>query len=177
MAPFLPVRAISRSQKIRIGRASSSEVSVDTTFYVDLGDGNAKRDLQHHQAIGAVVVVGALTNSIADVVVVTGATFTAGAGLNNSTIAAGELRTRSTGAHVPIILNTAVTFTANASGNPRVDQVIVNNTTGVVSVTAGTAAVAPVAPATPGTSTPLYNVAIANAAAAPGAATDVRPRP
>ena len=68
----------------------------------------------------------------------------------------------------------ALTVTANASGNPRIDRVVatVDDTyyTGalssvVFSVVAGTPAVSPVAPATPTNSISLATVPVANGAA------------
>lgn len=177
MPPYLPVRALNRSQGLRFGKVGTTKPSATTTTYVDLGDGEQRRDLAHHATLGAIFPVGPLTNSNANVVVTTGAGFTAGNALNNSTVAAGELKDRTTALYTAIVANSGVTFTANASGNPRIDLVVVDNVTGVVSVVAGTAAATPVAPSAGATQTPLYQVAIANGASVPGAVTDVRPRP
>jgi len=60
MALYLPIRPISRSQNVRIGGEHIKDVN--TTYYVDISDGKTRRELQHHQAIGAVIVVGPLTD-------------------------------------------------------------------------------------------------------------------
>jgi hypothetical protein len=69
MALYLPIRAISRSQKIRVGRQT---VTRDATVFADITDINTRRDLERHQAIGALLTVGPLSTSNADVVVASG---------------------------------------------------------------------------------------------------------
>ena len=63
MAPFLPIRAANRSQGIRIGK---KHIKTDVTTYIDLGDFASYppvlKELQNHLSIGAVIVVGPLSN-------------------------------------------------------------------------------------------------------------------
>jgi hypothetical protein len=173
MAVYLPIRSVSRSQNVRIGQ---QKILPDTTYYVDISSGSTKRELNHYQAIGSVIAVGQLTATNSDAVVVTGGVVSAGTGLSVN-VTAGELRTRSTGLYVNGASATNSAIGANASGNPRIDLVVWDNTSGAVSVVAGTAAASPVAPATPAGKTALATVAVANGASAPGTITDVRPRP
>lgn len=173
MSLYLPVRAISRSQSVRVG---NQRLTSTATSYVDISDGKTKRELQNHQALGSVVVVGQLTANNSDVVVTTGGLGSAGTGLSVN-VSAGELRNRSTGVYVAGASATNQALTANSSGNPRVDLVVWDNTTGAVSVVTGTAAASPVAPTAAAGTTPLFTVAVANGASAPGTITDVRPRP
>src|SRR5208282_3020072 len=88
MAPFLPIRAVSRSQTVRIGKTT---VKTGTTTYVDVGSqtetGGIKagstlpyspfKELQNHLAIGAVIVVGPLTFTASDWAVTRGVVTTA----------------------------------------------------------------------------------------------------
>lgn len=60
--PYLPVQALNRSQKVRLGKGSNAVLlQPGVTSYVDISDGNIKRDLQRHSAIGAILIVGGLT--------------------------------------------------------------------------------------------------------------------
>lgn len=62
MPPYLPVQAINRSQKVRLGKGSNAVLlQPGVTSYVDIADGNIKRDIQRHSAIGALLIVGGLT--------------------------------------------------------------------------------------------------------------------
>lgn len=177
MPPYLPVQAVSRSQGVRIGTPGKQVPQAPgASVYVDLGDGNSRRDLQRHQAIGALIVVGTLTTTNVDPVVTNGGLVSAGAGLTVN-VTAGDLKNRSTGAVVNGAAATNAVIAANASGNPRIDLVNWDNVSGAVSVVTGTPAASPTIPATPAGKTTLATVAVANGAAAPGAITDVRPRP
>jgi hypothetical protein len=112
------VPTYSSAQPLPAIRIDGQRITPTTTFYVDVSKGSVRKELAYHKSIGQVYAVGALSASNADVVVSSGATFTAGAGLNNSTIATGELRVRSTGVHVPVVQNTAVTFTPTLRVTP-----------------------------------------------------------
>ncbi len=63
MPPFLPIRAANRSQGVRIGK---KHITTDVTTYIDLGNFSAYppilKELQNHLSIGAIIVVGALSN-------------------------------------------------------------------------------------------------------------------
>lgn len=60
--PFLPIQAVNRSQAVRIGKGASSTVlKPNVTSYVDTSDGNVRRDLQRHSALGSYIIVGPLT--------------------------------------------------------------------------------------------------------------------
>lgn len=60
MALYLPIRAISRSQQVRIGK---EKITRDKTHYVDISDGAIRRDLEHYQALGSLIEVGPLSAS------------------------------------------------------------------------------------------------------------------
>lgn len=179
MAPFLPVRAISRSQKVRIGRGNNAEVLVDTTTYVDLADGQSKKDLQHHQAIGAVIVVGSLSASNANVIVTNGVTTDEGASNADMIVRtyAGDLLVRDTGARVSVA-QTDTTLSAADATNPRIDIIQVNYTTGAVTKKNGTAAASPTAPTADAGNIAVAQISVPanDTAITTNQVTDVRPR-
>lgn len=164
MAPFLPVRAISRSQAVRVAKQT---LKTGTTSYVDLGSqtetGGIKagsklpfspfKELQNHLAQGAIIVVGALTWTNSDYAVKSGLL---GAATKEAkpevSVTAGEIVRRSTGVDIASAGFAAAKKEVAASGKERIDIVSVSETTGVTTYTAGTAALvgAAVAPATPG---------------------------
>src|SRR4051812_12408897 len=96
MAVYLPIRALNRSSAVRI---NGQKIVPGVTAYVDISASGVAKELAYHSAIGQVFVVGALTGSSLDQIVVSGGTVTNGAGLTVN-VAAGELRTRSTGVFV-----------------------------------------------------------------------------
>jgi hypothetical protein len=173
MAIYLPIQALNRSAALRI---DGQKILPTAISYVDVSKASVRKELAYHSSIGQVYVTGPLTGNNSNTVVVTGGAVTAGAGLSVN-VSAGEIRDRSTGLYVAGLAATNSAIGANASGNPRIDLVVWDNTSGAVSVVAGTAAVAPVAPATPAGKTLLATVAVANGAGAPGTITDLRPRP
>lgn len=176
MALYLPIRAISRSQKIRVGRQT---VTRDATVFADITDINTRRDLERHQAIGALLTVGPLSTSNADVVVASGVDTDQGASAVDMTVTTykGELHNRQTGARVSVA-QTDNTLVAADAVNPRSDIIQVHMTTGVVGKKTGVAAVSPSAPAPD-----AGNVAVAridvpanDTAITTSQITDVRPR-
>lgn len=177
MALYLPIRAISRSQNVRIG---SQRILPIATSYVDISDGKTRRELMHHQAIGSIITVGALTASNSGTVVTTGVVVSEGVSATDLIISAtaGELRNRSTGASVAVAA-TDVTLSAAHATLVRIDIVQVHTTTGVVTKKSGTAAASPVA-ATPDAgniSVAEINVPATDTAITNNQITDVRPRP
>jgi hypothetical protein len=190
MAPFLPIRATSRSQAVRIGKQT---VKTGTTTYVDVGSqtetGGIKagstlpfspfKELQNHLAIGAVVVVGSLTATNSDWVVNGGYTETkAKGGKEEETeviVAVGELRQRSTGKHVQSAATT-VTLKEPATTKERTDNVVVSETTGVITAVEGVEAVVgkSVAPAVAAGTYLLYQVVSKNKNTAAPVITDKR---
>lgn len=134
MAPFIPVRAISRSQAVRIGKQT---VKTGKTTYVDVGSqtetGGIKagsklpyspfKELQNHLAIGAVIVVGPLTFTASDWAVQNGVVTTATPATGKeATIAVtvGVLRQRSTGAETLVEIFSAAEKSTIA-GKERID--------------------------------------------------------
>ena len=69
MPPYLPLVSVSRSQNIRLGQGPGNAVPTMTLdnpypFYADLGVSEVRRDLQHHVAVGAILVVGAISLTV-----------------------------------------------------------------------------------------------------------------
>lgn len=178
MAPFLPIRATSRSQAVRIGKQT---VKTGTTTYVDVGSqtetGGIKagsslpfspfKELQNHLAIGAVVVVGALTASNTDYAYTSGGVVTASAEAEYTlAVSAGTLQKRSAGESTVATeaYSKAKQEKIAAAGKERIDLVSVNPTTGVYTETKGTAALTglAVAPATPAEGLAVATVTTAN---------------
>ena len=134
MAPFLPIRAVSRSQAVRIGKQT---VKTGTTTYVDVGSqtetGGIKagstlpyspfKELQNHLAIGAVIVVGELTFTASDWAVKNGVVTTATPATGKeATIAVtvGVLRQRSTGAET-LVETFSAAEKSTIAGKERID--------------------------------------------------------
>ncbi len=178
MAPFLPVRAISRSQAVRIGKQT---VKTGTTTYVDLASqvesGGVKagstlpyspfKELQNHLAIGALIVVGALTATNTDYAYTSGGVVTASAAEEFTlAVSAGTLQKRSAGESTVATeaYSKAKQATIATTGKERIDVVSVNPTTGVYTFTEGVAAVTgkAVAPATPAEGLAVATVTTAN---------------
>lgn len=167
MAPFLPVRAISRSQAVRIGKQT---LKTGTTTYVDVGSqtetGGIKagstlpyspfKELQNHLAIGAVIVVGPLTAVTTDYAFTEGGVVAATEEAEYKlTASAGKLQQRSAGTSVVATeaYSKAKQAKIAAAGKQRIDLLSINPTTGVYKFTEGTAVLTTEtvkAPATPG---------------------------
>lgn len=176
MALYLPVRAISRSQKIRLGRQTATR---DTTIYVDISDINTRRDIEHHQALGALLVVGPLSVSNSDTVVAWGVDTDEGAANNDLVVRTykGELRNRQTGVFVAVA-QTDTTLSAADGTNPRIDIIQVHTTTGAVTKKNGTAAASPVAPTADASNIAVAQISVpaTDTAITTNQVTDVRPR-
>lgn len=145
MALYLPIRALNRSQNVRI---DSQKISATTTAYIDISKVSVRREFAQHSAVGAVFPVGPLTSSNANQVVV-GATVDEGSNAADMVVQVnpGYIRDRSTSAVVIQIKASTLTITAADATNPRIDVIQVNTTTGVVTKVDGTAAASPSAPA------------------------------
>jgi hypothetical protein len=78
MPPYLPLVSLTKNQQVRLGRGVGSSVPTKLAsgitadpqtgrifyaFYADLGNGQVRRDLQHHTTLGSVLPVGPLTNA------------------------------------------------------------------------------------------------------------------
>jgi hypothetical protein len=145
MGEFLPVRALNRSQNVRINK---TRVTSTKTVYVDLGNATAKRELQHHSALGAVIPVGPLSFTSNQVVVKYGV-FT-DQGVNGTDLVVrtyeGVIVDRETSATVDVV-QTDTTLAAADATNPRNDLIQVKTADGTVSKVTGTPAVSPAVPA------------------------------
>jgi hypothetical protein len=116
MAQYLPIRAVSRSQQVRIG---TQEITRDSTFYVDISDGKIRRDLERYQALGSIIVVGGLRadNSGGSGIVAKEVTFTetTGAGVYTGSV------TVPAGASIlDIVVNGVALWTATTSATLKV---------------------------------------------------------
>lgn len=159
MPAYIKVRAISRSQRIRIGNAVVPNTG--SGVVVDLDNGKVRRDLQHHMAIGAVIPISTAVdaNGLGTIITSGGVVDQGVSGADLALrVSAGTLRTVN-GASVAIVAGTPSVSAADVT-NPRIDNVVVTDATGVVTIVAGTAAAAPVAPAVAGGTTKLAEVAV-----------------
>lgn len=112
-----------------------------TAYYANLGSGVTRRDIQHHTSIGALIPVGAATNSVwSDVFKVSGLAVTAGTGFAVN-VAAGVIQSRFYGATAQLAASAQVVTPGAPSAFDRTDQVIISSA-GVVSVVPGRAATA-----------------------------------
>src|SRR4051812_47610894 len=112
MALYLPIRAVSRSQAVRIG---GQKILATTTAYVDISDGPTRRELNHFQAIGSVIPVGQASAFNTPNRAWSGGVVSVGSGTRTVDITAGELRLE-TGVYVTAALVDELAGTANASG-------------------------------------------------------------
>lgn len=186
MAPFLPIRATSRSQGVRIGK---QKVKTGTTTYVDLASQvetagvkagstlpfSPFKELQNHLAIGAVFVAGPVTASNSDFVVV-GNGVRGTATLLKTAFTAGELYQRNTGTKVQVAAE-EVTTTTGKNTEEVIDLISVSTTTGKLKLTGGVFAAEgkAIVPATPAGEIALATATNKNKAAAPTIA-DISPR-
>jgi len=147
MAEFLPVRALNRSQQVRINK---QRVTTTKTTYVDLSNPTAKREFQHHSAIGAIFPVGPITATSSEFVVVQGANTDQGESGTDMIVRtyAGVIKNRETGAVVNVAQADTTLSTADAT-NPRNDLIVVDETSGAVSKVTGTPAASPAVPSAP----------------------------
>lgn len=164
MAVYLPIRAVSRSQKIRIGQ---QQVTPDSTAYIDVSDQDMRRRLFHHSAIGAYVEVGPLTASNEKHRVVTGCTVTQGTTSADRSIRvlAGEIRLDD-GTYVTV----AQQDVSVELGDPDLDRIdlVVLDDEGVASVIEGEPAEEPEVPDHDEDEIPLAEVDVVSAAGAGG---------
>lgn len=176
MADFIGVRAISRSQNVRVNK---KKVNRAATTFVDLDDPVARRDLERHLAIGAVIVVEGLRGSADAAVVWTGCEVNEGASAIDMIIRvlAGELQVLETQAYVAVAQQDLTHGAADVT-NARIDLISVDYGTGVAAITAGTPAATPVAPAVPAGRVPLaqVNIPAGDTAITNNQITDKRPR-
>lgn len=176
MAPFLPVRAISRSQRVRIG---GQTLKTGTTSYVDFGSQTETngikagstlpfspfKELQNHLAIGAVIAVGGLTatNNVWVQAIAGGVTTATKAAEPEVETTAGELHNRETGAYFTFLaLAGAKKKFTGVAGKSRIDIISVKEKGGEAAVyTEGVEAAtgSEVAPATPANSVLIAEVA------------------
>jgi hypothetical protein len=201
MAPFLPVRAVSRSQRVRIGgvtiaapKTSSEEGSVVNgvlygTTYVDLNPSSTAgkpkaypplKELKNHLTLGAVIVVGPLTNSNATVVIQSGYLVTNTKSKTPSLkVSSGVIENRSTGVYQFNLETVEKTLAEAAAGKEIVTAVFVKESNGAVKIEEGAEAAEGTAkaPVTPAGSFLISTVVVKNAAeTAANSATNVGPR-
>lgn len=101
---YLPVVSLNRGQQVRLGNAFPDQLGrtkqtgndgtrVFHATHVSLAQGNARRDLQRHSAIGSYEVVGAVTSKWSDLFAPSGGTVSAGSG-NSVNVSAFSLQSR-----------------------------------------------------------------------------------
>src|SRR3712207_1868879 len=123
MATWIKVRAISRSQNVRIG---DTEVTRNTSVAVDLENAKVRRDLERFQAMGSVITVDGVKATPGHAVT-SGGVVDEGVSAADMAIrvTAGTLRREDTGATVAIVAGTPTVSAADAT-NPRIDNVVAN---------------------------------------------------
>lgn len=166
MAELVRVRGLSR-QGIRLG---GTTVRNNTTVIIDLDDGNTRKAVAHHTAIGQLIVVGDAPLAVASGVVVTNGTTT------TYSVSAGTL-TREDGQVVTVSAVSNQAITAPDGSNPRIDLVSVSPV-GAIVYSAGTAAATPLIPVPAVGNTVIARLAVAAGATTPAGVviTDVAPR-
>jgi hypothetical protein len=141
MASYLQLIAISRSQRIRIGRGAGnslvSEINMGDlpvhpqsgnlayAFYFNINDPWSKKDYQHHSALGALDSIGLDTTHPSDLFASSGLVASAGTGLTVATTA-GVLQSRIFGGKLNVPAYTTLAVAPNTSGSPRVDTLLIN---------------------------------------------------
>lgn len=155
--------------------AGATPPTTNTTFYSAESNQSVRKDLSAHSAIGSYYAVGNPSNSNSDTVVNTGATTTVS--LLEVTVAAGELKVRSTGNYIPIAGGKTSLSAANGTED-RTDLVWVNATTGAIGHTSGALATKGRSepPAAPEGTLPLAAYLVEAAATAAVLVADLRPR-
>lgn len=143
MGEYLPVRALNRSQTVRINK---ERVRSGITSYVNLEDPVQKKEFSYHSAIGALVVVGSLRTSL-PATAVNGLAATAVSPATTKKVAYTEGRVRDSEGNLhKVVAGTTAEFGA-AAANPRIDVVEVKTDGSEVKVKKGTEGASPTAPA------------------------------
>jgi len=157
-------------------KAGKALPTKNNTSYSDISRQNVKKELSYHSAIGAFYVVGPITASSSQTVVVSGLSTTV-ANLV-VTVASGEVENRSTGIYTAVTGGTT-TLSAASATEDRTDLVWVNTTTGAVGHTSGTPASVheSVPPVAPEGTIPVAAYLVAKEATAAVLVADLRPRP
>jgi hypothetical protein len=174
LAPFIPLLALNRSSKVRIGGQRIPSFAqalgsveqyepndLDGPVYVDLGATTEPgtpvwKEIAYHASIGQVVVAGPI---VSDLNAIEGLFSTADGSDLVITLSPGVITSLTAASGTPAVTSGGGTTTLSAASgsHPRIDLIEVNLTTGVIGHVTGTAVASPVAPA-PGTG----NVGIAN---------------
>lgn len=173
MGEYLPIRALNRSQKVRIGKVRAH---TRLTTYVNLEDPLQRKELAYHASIGAVYVVGSVKGALPTTATLTGLAPSAVSPGTTKKVAYTEGYVLVEGVAKLVAAGTTAAFGA-AAANPRIDVVEVKNDGSEVKIKAGTESSTPVVPATDSGFTPLAQVALAKefTEVLPANVTDVRP--
>lgn len=156
MAEYLPIRALNRSQNVRIG---GQKILPTITSYVNVEDAKTRKEFSYHSAIGAVYVVGELLTTVP--LVVNGLVPSAVTPATEKKVSYTEGRVRDTsGVLYTVAAGTTAAFEA-AAVNPRIDVVEVKNDGSEVKIKKGTEATSPVAPAVDTGFTAIAQVSLA----------------
>jgi hypothetical protein len=116
--------------------------SLNVLFYANLGDGNVRKDYQHHATLGAVDSVGTLSNTVASDLFAANGQYVVSNGTGLSVnVTAGTLQGRTFGGAIDTAAVTNLALAPNVSGLSRVDAVAISNA-GKIFVVTGTPAVA-----------------------------------
>jgi hypothetical protein len=157
MGEYLPVRALNRSQNIRINK---ERVRSHITSYVNLEDPVQKKEFSYHSAIGALVVVGPLRTTL-PTTALNGLVPSAVSPATEKKVAFTEGRVRDSEGNLhTVAAGTTAAFGA-AAANPRIDVVEVKTDGSEVKIKKGTESASPVVPAVDAGFVAIANVALA----------------
>ena len=134
MSQLVPFRGFNRSQKVGLG---GKDLRPNASTFINIDNPRVIRDLGRHSAIGSIFAVGSAFYQNDDGYVEYGGSVTKQAAGLVLDVTTGGFR-RANGAAGTITAGTATLGAADAT-NPRIDTIVVNTTTGAVSVIAGTA--------------------------------------
>lgn len=195
LPPFIPLIALNRSSKVRIGGVLIPSLSqalgsveqyepndLDGPVYVDLGatvepGTPVWKEIAYHASIGQVVVAGPIVSSLT---AIEGLFATADGSDLVITLSPGVITSLTAASGSPAVTSAGGTTTLSAASglHPRIDLIQVNLTTGVIGHVTGTAAVSPVAPAPTAGNVGLQDVLVGTSVTLVTQAniTDVAPR-
>jgi hypothetical protein len=165
---YVPVRALREAEQV-----GGLSIPAGATTYLPLADIDLLADAIH------VAVVGPLTPSNSDTVVQTGGSCAVVSAQIEVNVAAGELRTRSTGVYQAFNANATLALKAADGSKDRTSLVVVKISNGAVSVVDGALAEPglSVAPECPEGYVPLCSALVKKSGTEVSTITDLRPRP
>lgn len=167
MAEYLPIRALTRSQAVRIwnpdGPKQALTISRTASTYVKISDPKVRKDLSYHSAIGAIIVTGGVSGNNTGATVVSGGAVSEGGSAADRIldVSAGVVK-KADGTRVTVAggVGSVTLATAHATLG-RNDLVVADATTGAVSGVSGATGTGAAAATAPVPDTPTGKVRLA----------------